>query len=300
MTKGFMIGMHGNYDIEKYKRDFRDGFHGIQACLFPDDQAIERLSLEAKAKNFQLGIHFPLRSWNIKHRDPQFLSMDEVVRREAYEAIEDELNYLRHKQMDVDYILFHYPKPVVLKTDFDMKYWRFNDPSEHVFESDYTLDFLKEHSEILFKWLSEKGQAYDFTPVLELDGLNKYISQDGFLEDLLEKYKSVRLCLDTGRLHLQDKIDTEFDAIDIIQRFAKYTEVVHLWNAKVEGNIVNDHFPVLKAHRTEKGWAPISRYLEIIARENQGVKIMFEHRSELISDEELEQCYEWVGAMMSR
>ncbi|MDF2679086.1 MAG: hypothetical protein K0R47_276 [Brevibacillus sp.] len=29
----FMIGLYGGFDAEKYKRDFRKGFYGIEACL---------------------------------------------------------------------------------------------------------------------------------------------------------------------------------------------------------------------------------------------------------------------------
>lgn len=299
MAKNFMIGLHGSYDTVKYSRDFRKGFFGVQACLLPDDEAIENLAREATDKSFQLGIHFPLRGWTTKHRDPLFLSLDATTRKDAYQSIEDELEYLSEKSIKVDYILFHYPKPVVLKPDFDMSSWRFADPSEFVYESNYSLDFLKMQSEILFKWLSEKSKEFNFTPVLELDGLNKYICNDGFLEALLEKYPVIKICLDTGRLHLQDKIDSNFDAIGIIDRFAKYTEVVHLWNAKIQGTLENNHYPVLKEQKTEDGWAPIDQYLDIIVRQNNAVKIMFEHRSELISDEQLDQCYEWVGSFLA-
>jgi predicted transglutaminase-like protease len=75
--------------------------------------------------------------------------------------------------------------------------------------------------------------------------------------------------LDTGRLHLQHKIDSHFNDIEIIKRFSKYTEVVHLWNVKVAGNL-----------------------------ENKNVKIMFEHRSDLISDEELDSCYSWISEIL--
>ena len=63
------------------------------------------------------------------------------------------------------------------------------------------------------------------------------------------------------------------------------------------GNIENNHFPALPNLKVEDGWAPIEEYLRIIAKENANVKVMFEHRSDLISDEELEQCYSWISKL---
>ncbi|MCD2346160.1 hypothetical protein [Clostridium guangxiense] len=135
--------------------------------------------------------------------------------------------------------------------------WRFADESEYMYEQDYPIDKFKKYSKNLFCWLSEKSLEYNFIPVLEFDGLNKYVCEENFLESLLEKYKAVRLCLDTGRLHLQNKIDSDFDEKEIIRKFARYTEVVHLWNVKISGNLENNHFPALPSLKVEDGWAPI-------------------------------------------
>ena len=34
----FLIGMYGKFDDLKYKRDFRPGFWGVEACMFPDER----------------------------------------------------------------------------------------------------------------------------------------------------------------------------------------------------------------------------------------------------------------------
>lgn len=293
----FMIGMHGKYDNEKYIRDFRKGFYGVQACLFGDERDIDRLCSEAKENNFKLGIHYPFRDRKSKLRDPQFLSLNEDIKADAYKHIEEELEYIKEKQIKPEYILFHYPKPVILKENFDMRNWRFADRSEYVYQSEYSYEEFKENSEYLFKWLSQKSVEYNFVPVLEFDALNKYVCEENFLEDLLEKYKLIKICLDTGRLHLQNKIDNDFNDIDIIKRFAKYTEVVHLWNVKVNSNLENSHYPALPNLKVEDGWGPIDKCLKIIKEANNDVKIMFEHRSDLISDEELDNCYSWIESI---
>lgn len=46
----FMIGMYGKYDYKKFNRDFREGFYGVEACLFEDEGDIESLSKEAERK----------------------------------------------------------------------------------------------------------------------------------------------------------------------------------------------------------------------------------------------------------
>ena len=85
--------------------------------------------------------------------------------------------------------MFHYPKPAILKENFDLNNWRFANRSEYTYESQYPYDEFMKNSEYLFKWLSEKSLEYNFIPVLEFDALNKYICEDYFLEGLLEKYK---------------------------------------------------------------------------------------------------------------
>ena len=97
--------------------------------------------------------------------------------------------------------------------------------------------------------------------------------------------------------NLQHKIDSNFNDIEIIKRFSKYTEVVHLWDFKLGGIA---HFPALPNLKPEEGFAPIEDYLKIIKEENSDVKIMFEHRSDLISEEELEGCYTWIRSLMKK
>lgn len=50
--------------------------------------------------------------------------------------------------------------------------------------------------------------------------------------------------------------------------------------------------------KIEDGWAPIENYLKVITKENKNIKIMFEHRSDLISDEELDSCYSWISSIL--
>lgn len=295
--KNFMIGQFGYFDFEKLKRDFREGFYGIEACMLNSQADVLALHDEARKRNFDIGIHFPLRAGVFASRDPLFMDLDTAVRKQAFKNIEEELRYISDMGIKPSYILFHYPKPVILSENFDLSRWRFSHRSEFVYETEYPFDKLSENSEILFRWLSEKSSQYNFIPVLELDAINRYISNSTFLEELLDKYNVIKLCIDLGRLHVQDRIDPQFSAMDILERFAKYAEVIHLWNAKVGDNVLHNHFPLLPGLYPKEGWADVEAYFQIIRSENKNAKLLFEHRSDLITDEELDSCYKWIGSL---
>ncbi len=298
--KNFIIGQYGFFDTDKFDKDYREGFYGIEACLLKSKEDISLLQLEANKKNLHIGIHFPLRAGVFSFRDPLFLDLNVNTRMQAFEAAEKELSFIKRENINPRYILFHYPKPVIINNEFDLSRWRFYHKSEYVFESEYPIDNFIEYSEVLFEWLNRKSHEYNFIPVLEFDALNKYIIENTFVEALFDKYNNVKACLDIGRLHVQDRIDLNFNAIDILKRFSKYSEVIHLWNAKVGETVEHSHFPLLPNLKPIDGWADIERYVEVIRVENKNIKLLFEHRSDLISKEELESCYRWINQLYNK
>ncbi|MEJ8548526.1 sugar phosphate isomerase/epimerase [Brevibacillus borstelensis] len=297
----FLIGQYGSFDDKKYERDFRDGFYGIEACLFSVPEDIDKLVGESKRRGFQIGIHFPLRAGFSRLRDALFLSPDVEVRTGAYAYIENELAHLS-ASVKPAYVLFHYPKPVILDDRVNWEKWRFYDSAEYMYESEYSLEEAAAKSEELFQWLTEKSGQYGFVPVLEFDALNRYVYESDFLESLLVRYPAIKLCLDTGRLFFQEKLDPHFRAKEVIRKYAKYAATIHLWTLQVdeERELRHYHFPVLPELDPADGWAPIEDYLHIIAEENDRVRIMFEHRSDLIDDEQLERCYAWVAGIFDK
>lgn len=44
----------------------------------------------------------------------------------------------------------------------------------------------------------------------------------------------------------------------------------------------------------EDGWINIGEFLSIISSEDKDVKVLFEHRSDVLTDDELSQCYQWL------
>jgi sugar phosphate isomerase/epimerase len=299
MMNRFIIGQYGSFDNKKYKRDFREGFYGIEACSFGSGNDTANLLKEARQRGFRIGVHFPLRAGLSPLRDALFQSKDRTVRVQAYDLIQQELEFLA--TIKPSYILFHYPKPVILDDKVDWSKWRFAHRSEYEYESEYSFEEFKVSSEMLFEWLSLKGREYNFTPILEFDALNKYVYDDKFLVQLLEQYTGVRLCLDTARLYLQQRLDGSFDSISVLKQYAKFADTIHLSNVHIDDDnrIHNNHYPVLPTQDPREGWAPIEQYLNIIHQENKSVKIMFEHRSDWVTDEELEECYNWVHGILN-
>jgi sugar phosphate isomerase/epimerase len=292
-----MIGQYGSFDYNKYAADFKDGFYGIEACLFNREEDTYNLLNESQSRGFKIGIHFPLRAGRSPYRDAFFMSQEPAVRNQAWRLIQQELDYAA--KLQPDYMLFHYPKPVILDERADWSQWKFADRSEYIYDSEIALGELIEKTEELFQWLTEQSDAYHFTPVLEFDALSPYIYETDFLQRLLEKYRKIKLCLDTGRLYIQERIDPHFNARAVIRKFAKYAATIHLANARFREKLEIRHYPVLPDLSPQDGWAPIEDYLQIIKEENQSVKIMFEHRSDLISREQLEICYAWVDRLLN-
>ena len=291
--KRFMIGQFGRFDIDKQNRDFRDYFWGIEATQMKSLAELQTLKENVRDRNLNMGIHFPLLDNQWRARDPQYLSKDNITYEESINYMEMEFKIA--EEFNPDYILLHYPKPVILDDNIDWSTWRFYDDTEHYYESEMPYEFFKEKSRSFFKILQEQGKKYNFTPVLELDALNRYVYKTNLLEDLLEEFSNIKLCLDFGRIHIQDCMDDNFNGKEIIKRFGRYTHLVHLWNARIGKEA---HYPALKSLKPEDGWGNMEVYFKALNEVNDNYKVLFEHRSDLISDEELEECYKWISQLV--
>ncbi|WP_425446326.1 sugar phosphate isomerase/epimerase family protein [Dethiothermospora halolimnae] len=287
----YSIGMHGFFDDKKYKRDFRNFINGIEFCLFSDEE-VNKLKNIAKTDDFNIGIHFPLRKKIYKYRDPLILSKDKDERLDAFNAIEKELKFAT--DINAKYMVMHFPKPVILNDDFNFDTWAFTYDNEFIFEKDYSFEDFRKDCINAFEKLSRLSDKYNVQIVLEHDYLNKYFYEEDLLENLLKKYTNIKLCLDTGRLHVMDKVNPNFDSIKFVQNMAKYTYLLHISNVRVRKTLKDRHFPVLPNQNTKDGWANIDSYLKIMSNINPNIRILFEHRSDLVNDKDLDLCYKWV------
>lgn len=291
----FLIGMYGGFDEHKYKRDFRPGFFGVEACLFQEDQDVDKLVRKAREEGFDFGVHYPLIRKDTPYRDPFLLSLDEEERGRAWEQFESEAAYAAGK--GAAYILTHFPKPVLVNRSVDLRFWRFAGYKEWMFADEYPYGQLKDNLYALFVKLSDIAVKYGIQVVLENDAMATALTKGDLLTDLLARHDKVKVCLDIGRLHLQEKLDTAFQAMEFAEKTAPYTYLVHLWNTNPSQNQAGGHYPVLPEQKPQDGWADTAAFIRTIKNHNPDVKILYEHRSDLVSDEDLDRCYDWVEAL---
>ena len=289
----YLIGMHCQFDDEKYIRDYiGDEFTGIEFCNFASKVEIEKMLAVARKDKFKIGIHFPFNRSNYTYRDPRLMSLDENEKDIAYKAVEKEVQYA--KEINAEYLLIHFPKPMVLDKKLEWEKCRFPNKNETIDELVYPYELFKMNCFDVFEKLSRLSIKNKMQIVLEIEMLNKYLYKGNLLKELLESYPNIKLCLDSARFHVLSMIDKEFDYKKFIKEMAKYTYLVHLSNIKVTDKIENGHYPVLKRLKCSDGWCNIDDFLQIVSSENKNLKILFEHRSDVITYEELIGCYEWV------
>lgn len=80
---------------------------------------------------------------------PQYLSKDNTTYDESINYMENE--FKRAEELNPNYILLHYPKPVILDDNVDWSSWRFYDDTEYYYESEISYRFFQERSRNFFK-----------------------------------------------------------------------------------------------------------------------------------------------------
>lgn len=297
MNDRFLIGQFEAFDLKRHTREHREGFKGIEVCQFTDIDDIKKFEEFMLMKGLSFGVHFPFRKGQWKYRDPQYLSHDNCVCKESYDFMEDEFKFIAGTE--AEYIVIHYPKPVVLDRAVDWdKCWRFADETEYYYEDELPFKEFKNRSREFFGWLNSAADKYDIRVLIELDALNEYIYDTNLLNELFDEYRNVELCLDFGRLHLQHMIDNEFDAFKFIEQIGHNVTHVHLWNVKVANNVEGGHYPTLPELRPDDGWADIEEYFNALNEMSANYTVLFEHNAKAINDDELQRCYEWINKLV--
>lgn len=291
----FIIGQYGTYDKEKFNKDYRSGMWGIEACMMKTQEDLDTLMDTVEKHDLNLGVHFPLRAGIRPYRDPQYLSQLEDYQEDAYAYMTTEFEYI--SKQAVDYVLLHYPKPVVLdeRVDWFGRQWWFGHESEYCYLQSLDIDQFKKDSHYFFKWFERESKKHGFRPIIELDGLAPLLYESDFLLNMFEKY-DIDLCIDIGRLHLQDQIDDHFDAKVFVHKMKNHIKEVHLWNVKVGKEVNNSHYPALKHLDPNEGWADVSSYFNLLTK--QDFKVLFEHQTHAITEDELEACYQWIKTLI--
>jgi sugar phosphate isomerase/epimerase len=290
----YLIGMHNYIDFKKFQRDYNSSeFTGIEFCNFTSSEEIQEIVEFTKQNNIKIGIHFPLNRNNYKYRDPHLLSLDEHERKIAMDSLVAEIKVA--KNINAEYILIHFPKPLILDKKFNWHKCNFSLTDQPIDEEEYPFDLFKKNAFELMSQLSHLSNGSGIQIVLEIELLNKYFYEGEFLKELLDQFSNIRICLDSARLNVQSKIDPSFNCMKFVKEMAPYTYLIHLSNIKVSEKIEQGHHPVLKRLDINAGWFDIDTFLSIISENNKDIKILYEHRSDIINDNELSECYEWVS-----
>jgi sugar phosphate isomerase/epimerase len=288
-VNNFLIGFYGRCDEEKYDRDFIDNFYGIEACMFPDIEEVQKLAKKSQTNRFHWGAHYPLIQKKSITRDPLLISLNREDREKAFFDFEKEAKLV--SQYGGKYILTHFPKPVLISDTFDFTFWRFASDKEWLYEKDYPIEELDHNLYAMFSHLEEISKRHNIQVILENDAISQYLSQSSVLENLFGEFNSIKACLDIGRLHLQQMVDSEFKGMEFAKKLAPFTSLIHLWNTNPVQNLHGGHLPVSPSQKSEDGFADVRAYLEAIFARAKDAKILFEHNSNGMTREELQNCY---------
>ena len=221
----FLIGMYGKFDEFKYKRDFRSGFWGVEACMFPNEQEVDKLVSQTIKDGINFGVHYPLIKKDTPYRDPLLIALSADEREKAWDDFENEVVFASNK--GAAYILTHFPKPVLVNRSMDLNSWRFAGDREWMFADEYPLEELKENLDTMFRKLNDMSNRYIIKIFLENDAMPDVLTESKLLIDLFRENGKVKMCLDIGRLHLQEKIDSLFNAIEFVEKIAPFTAHIH-------------------------------------------------------------------------
>lgn len=297
MQPSYLIGIYGQFDQAKFEREWRPWFTGVEiSCLPSWDEAVKTIAF-VKEQGLEFGIHFPLVKGRYGEFDPHPLisSFDPGVRSASFQAVRTALQ--EAKDLGAQYLLIHFPKPAIIQSDLDWSDWRFVQKGEVITEESLTPNKVERIANISFARLQELSQEVGVRLVLEMDILHAWFYQ-GLIRRLYESCPGLGLCLDTGRLHLQRATDPAFDIVTFVRSLSPWLTNLHLWTVSIGHNKRGGHHPLLPELSDEDGWGPMAELLEAAVTANEAY-VLFEHRSDLISADDLERCYQWVARSLS-
>jgi sugar phosphate isomerase/epimerase len=287
--------MIGTVDRQRFEREFRPGFAGAEICYLSSwDEAVASVEY-LKERGLCFGIHFPL----VRNRydgvgvHPMIVDANEPRREHDLLIIGQALR--EAAELGADYLLVHYPKPAVLDTALDWSDWRFPQPGEALPSDQVDLTAYESIARATFVRLGELAATAGVRLVLEHDILHPLFYRSLLRELFAEQGRQpgLGLCIDTGRLHLQESTDPGFSGVALIEALRPWITNVHLWTARVGENRLGGHHPLLPELQKANGWGPMAEYLDALATVPEAT-VLFEHRSALVTPQQLDECYDWV------
>lgn len=296
MLAKYLTGIYGGFDREKHRREFRPHFAGSEITCLPDQATAQAVAVEHRERGLLFGVHYPLvRASNATTPlHPLITSREQATRADAILAVEQEAE--RVKTLGAEYLLLHYPKPSLLLLERDWSDWRMPQSGEAIPATAQALADERELAVAAFAELSRISRQSGLKLVIEHDILHPLHYQE-LLPELFAAHPHLGFCLDTGRIHMLETTLPDFSAVKFIRLMQPYISNVHLWTVQTGQNKGGGHHPLLPRLTKEAGWGDIPAWLLALS----GVKeafVMFEHRAELVSASELEQCYAFTEQLL--
>ncbi|MBN4063082.1 MAG: hypothetical protein COA82_07905 [Alkaliphilus sp.] len=291
----YYIGMHNEFDKSKFERDIIGKISGIELCNFKNISEVRAVKKLADQKNLKLGIHFPLLRSSYKYRDPMVTSVEKYEYEEAFQALEMELKFA--KQIEAEYLLIHFPKPMVLDPRLNWSMLKFG-THDAVYENELTsIEFITTCESAMDR-LEKMSEIAGIPIVLEIEIINKWLYEKEWFVNLLDKYKNISICLDSARLHIQGVIDDNFDISQFVSRLSSYTKNLHIANIQVRNGVEKRHYPALPELKEQDGWCNIVQFTSSIEDRSKLQNVLYEHKSDSITLDELRECYSWIESQL--
>lgn len=292
--KAYYIGMHGHFDKNKFDRDLKDHFKGIEICNMINEEELDKVLESAKGKDLEIGVHFPMLEAMYPDRDPLVNDLDLAIRERAFEAMVLQLRAM--KAFKASYLLVHFPKPMILDQNLSWHMARFPE-NQVIWSSKLSDETYEDILDTAMARIAGLQKSYGIPIILEIELMDQRLHKKGLLKKLLKKY-DLKICLDTARLHVVDQIDPNFDAISFIWDHRDFIANIHLSNLQFDQGIRMGHHPALEELDGVEGWANTKAMLEAMVKD-QPQRLLYEHRSDRISDQALDSVYNWVEKTMT-
>ncbi|MGE5654115.1 MAG: sugar phosphate isomerase/epimerase family protein [Bacillota bacterium] len=296
MQAKFQVGIYGSFDREKFQREWRPWFTGVEVTnLSSWEEAVEVVKF-TRSMGIKFGIHHPLVKGQYEGFDPHLLvnSPDIDVMARSISLVNQALTEAR--ELGAEYLLIHFPKPVILDTSLDWSDWRFVQPGEAIPQGEVDRAKLERISKRAFENLEQFSHEVGVPLILEMDILHAWYYQ-GMIRELYQAHPGLGLCLDTGRLHLQSATDPGFDVAAFVDSLKPWVTNIHLWTVQLGQNKKGGHHPLLPELLSSEGWGPMDEMLTKFC-DIEEAWALFEHRSDLVTSEALERCYQWVSKQL--
>lgn len=291
MHADYQIGIFHRLDRDRFQREWRPWFHGVEVSNLVDQTEADQVLAFLREGKLPFGIHFPLlqpAAGSALH--PLVCSLDPEQRAAAVQQVAAAMQSA--SRQGAEYLLIHFPKPAILDSRLDWSDWRFAQSDEAIIDSLIDREEAAAAAADACRQLAGLPTALGLPLVLELDILHAWHYRE-LLVELFQRYPQLGLCLDTGRLHLLRATDRELEPIQLIRSLRSQITNLHLWTVRTGENRRGGHHPVLPSQSGADGWGEIGLMLaELSAAER--ATVLFEHRSDLVSSVELEECYQWV------